>query len=102
VALQDPRFAGWALAVAEAALAGPLQVAVVGEGAGAQALLEVARASTSPGLVLMHGMPDAPGRALLADRPLVNGGPAAYVCRGFVCDRPVTDSDALVEVLARR
>jgi uncharacterized protein YyaL (SSP411 family) len=102
VALQDPRFAGWALAVAEAALAGPLQVAVVGEGAGAQALLDVARASTSPGLVLMHGMPDAPGRALLADRPLVNGGPAAYVCRGFVCDRPVTDSEGLTEVLAGR
>ena len=32
---------------------------------------------------------------LLADRPLVDGGPAAYVCRGFVCDRPVTHPDEL-------
>ena len=102
VAAQDPRFAGWALAVAEASAAGPLQVAVVGEGPAAQALLRTARASTSPGLVVMHGMPDAPGRALLADRPLVDDGPAAYVCRGFVCDRPVTDTEALGAALRSR
>jgi uncharacterized protein YyaL (SSP411 family) len=29
--------------------------------------------------------------ALLADRPLVDGQPAAYVCEGFVCRLPVTD-----------
>jgi hypothetical protein len=34
------------------------------------------------------GEPDAPGVPLLADRPLVDGRAAAYVCRGFVCDRP--------------
>ena len=90
VATQDPRFAGWSLAVAEAALAGPLQVAVVGDGPAADELTAVARAAGSPGLVLVHGMPDAPGIPLLADRPLVEGRPAAYVCRGFVCDRPVT------------
>jgi uncharacterized protein YyaL (SSP411 family) len=75
---------------------------VVGEGPAAQALLRTARASTSPGLVVMHGMPDAPGRALLADRPLVDDGPAAYVCRGFVCDRPVTDTEALGAALRSR
>ncbi|MCW2521917.1 MAG: hypothetical protein JWO63_252, partial [Frankiales bacterium] len=48
-------------------------------------------ASTSPGLVAVHGRPDEPGVALLADRPLVGGSSAAYVCRGFVCDRPTTD-----------
>ena len=32
IAEQDPRFAGWALAVAEAVACGPLQVAVVGDG----------------------------------------------------------------------
>ncbi len=95
VATQDPRFAGWALAVAEAAVAGPLQVAVVGEGAGAQALVDVARAATSPGIVVVHGMPDAAGVPLLADRPLVGGAPAAYVCRGFVCELPVTTPEAL-------
>ncbi|MFL6166485.1 MAG: thioredoxin domain-containing protein [Ornithinibacter sp.] len=100
VAAQDPRFAGWALAVAEAVVAGPLQVAVVGEGAHAQALLDVARAATSPGTVVVHGMPDAVGVPLLADRPLVGGMPAAYVCRGFVCEMPVTTPEALRAALA--
>ena len=95
VAAQDPRFAGWALAVAEAALAGPLQVAVVGEGPDAVALAAAARAGTSPGLVVVAGAPDAPGVPLLADRPLVAGLAAAYVCRGFVCERPTSDPEAL-------
>ncbi|HET7761404.1 MAG TPA: hypothetical protein VFL46_03520, partial [Phycicoccus sp.] len=100
VAAAEPRFAGWALAVAEAALAGPLQVAVVGTGAGAEALLAAARASGSPGLVVVAGVPDASGVPLLADRPLVDGQPAAYVCRGFVCDRPVTTVAELQRALA--
>ena len=91
---QDPRFAGWALATAEAMLAGPLQVAIVGEG-GTGPLRQVAEAASSPGLVIASGDPDAPGEPLLADRPLVDGGAAAYVCRGFVCDRPVTGAEAL-------
>ncbi len=99
VATRDPRFGGWALAVAEAAEAGPLQVAVVGEGAAARDLLATATGSTSPGLVVAHGAPDAPGIPLLAQRPLVDGAPAAYVCRGFVCERPVTDAAALAVAL---
>jgi uncharacterized protein len=91
IAAQNPRFAGWALAVAEARAAGPLQVAVVGSGEDADALVAVARSSTSPGLVLVAGEPDAAGIPLLADRPLVDGRPAAYVCRGFVCHRPTVD-----------
>ncbi|MDU0314495.1 thioredoxin domain-containing protein [Phycicoccus sp. M110.8] len=101
LAARDPRFAGWALAVAEASVAGPLQVAVVGEGVDAAELLATARASSSPGLVLAHGRPDSPGVPLLADRPLVRGAAAAYVCRGFVCDAPVTDAAALSAALAR-
>ena len=73
VAAQNPRFAGWALAVAEARAAGPLQVAVVGSGSELDALVAEARAATSPGLVLVAGEPDAAGIPLLADRPLVDG-----------------------------
>jgi hypothetical protein len=100
LAHRDPRFAGWALAVAEAAQAGPLQVAVVGTGRVADDLVMLARRSTSPGLVLVAGEPDAVDVPLLADRPLVDDGPAAYVCRGFVCDRPVTTPAALDAALA--
>jgi uncharacterized protein YyaL (SSP411 family) len=86
-----PRAGGWAAAIAEAALAGPLQVAVAGGGP----LAATARRGTSPGLVVVAGDPDAPGVPLLADRPLVGGRAAAYVCRGFVCDRPSTDATAV-------
>jgi uncharacterized protein YyaL (SSP411 family) len=102
LATQNPRFAGWTLAVAEAVVAGPLQVAVAGEGAPARQLLRVARASISPGLVTAYGLPDAPGTPLLAGRPLVAGRAAAYVCRGFVCDRPVTTRKELRSALDRK
>ncbi|MGY1639131.1 thioredoxin domain-containing protein [Geodermatophilus sp. SYSU D00742] len=91
-----PRAAGWAAAVGEALLAGPLEVAVSGPaGPGREALAAAARAATSPGAVVVVGEPDAPGVPLLAGRPLVDGQPAAYVCRGFVCSAPVTDVSAL-------
>ncbi len=99
LAVREPRFAGWALACAEAALAGPLQVAVVGDGELAASLAEAGRHSLSPGLVLVAGEPDAVGVPLLADRPLVADQPAAYVCRGFVCDRPVTSTADLLAAL---
>jgi uncharacterized protein YyaL (SSP411 family) len=99
LAAREPRFAGWSLAVAEAAVAGPLQVAVVGSGPAADALLAAARTSTSPGLVLAFGEPDADGLPLLANRPLLAGEPAAYVCRGFVCERPVGTPAELLAAL---
>ncbi|WP_369131822.1 thioredoxin domain-containing protein [Modestobacter sp. I12A-02662] len=93
---QAPRAAGWAAAVGEALLAGPLEVAVSGPaGAERNALAAAARASTSPGAVVVAGEPDEPGVPLLAQRPVVGGRPAAYVCRGFVCSAPVTDVSAL-------
>jgi uncharacterized protein len=91
-----PRAAGWAAAVGEALLAGPLEVAVSGPpGPDRDALAAAARASTSPGAVVVVGEPDAPGVPLLADRPPLAGQPAAYVCRGFVCSAPVSDVSAL-------
>jgi len=49
---------------------------------------------------VVSGEPDAPGIPLLADRPTIDGRPAAYVCRGMVCDAPVTDVEALRRQLA--
>lgn len=92
-----PRSAGHWLAVAEAAIRGPLQVAVATDGP--SALLDAARRHAPGGVVVVGGAPDS--TPLLADRPLVGGAAAAYVCRGFVCDRPVTDVDALLDALAR-
>jgi uncharacterized protein YyaL (SSP411 family) len=98
---QAPRAAGWAAAVGEALLAGPLEVAVSGPaGPERDALAAAARAATSPGAVVVVGEPDAPGVPLLADRPVLNGRAAAYVCRGFVCFAPVTGVSALSAAMA--
>jgi uncharacterized protein YyaL (SSP411 family) len=99
-----PRFAGWSLAAAEAVVAGPLEVAVVGaESDPIRGDLErVARMSGSPGTVVLVGSPEtSAGSAvpLLADRGLVDGTAAAYVCRGTVCDRPVTTVEGLRALL---
>ena len=96
LARQAPRFAGWTLAVAEALVAGPLQVSVVGPvGDPARAGLHRAALSlVSPGAVVVASVPERSESAtvpLLAGRGLVEGRPAAYVCRGFVCERPVTE-----------
>ncbi len=91
-----PRFAGYSAAVAEAALTGPFEIAVVGDGG---PLLEAALRHAPPGTVIVSGEPDRPGVPLLADRPLQGGAPTAYVCRGFVCDRPVITPADLIERL---
>jgi uncharacterized protein len=98
------RFAGWAAAVCEAVLAGPAEVAVVGLPGPARDVLEAtARRAAAPGAVVAVGDPDAqdPWAALLAERPAVDGRPAAYVCRAFVCARPVTSPEDLQLLLAR-
>lgn len=97
-----PRFIGWGLAVAEAALDGPREVAVVGpRGDAATAALHLAALrATAPGAVVAVAPPGAPGvPSLLAGRPLREGRPTAYVCRRFVCQAPTTEPAVLVAQL---
>ena len=145
LATRYPRAAGWGLAVTEALLDGPREVAVVGphDDPRTHDLRRIALRSAAPGLVLAVGgrgwpsdlsapaapsttdaasAPSAPSArpapparpapvgpteltpdvtALLTDRPLVDDRPTAYVCRGFVCDRPTTDPAELVAQLTR-
>ncbi|TYB46540.1 thioredoxin domain-containing protein [Actinomadura chibensis] len=91
------RFAGWGLAVAEARATGPVEVAVIGDPADerTRALHQTALMSVAPGAVVSVGPPDAEGVPLLEGRGLVDGVPAAYVCQGFVCRRPVTSPGEL-------
>ncbi|MFF2726679.1 thioredoxin domain-containing protein [Streptomyces sp. NPDC058008] len=94
-----PRFTGWGLAVAEALLDGPREVAVAGPVAGE--LHRTALLGQAPGAVVAAGEgPDAGAEfPLLAGRPPVGGAPAAYVCRHFVCDAPTTDAGELAAKL---
>ncbi|WAL97559.1 thioredoxin domain-containing protein [Streptomyces sp. Je 1-369] len=93
-----PRFIGHGLAVAEAALDGPREVAVIGDVLGD--LHRTALLGTAPGAVVAAGPEGGTELPLLADRPLVDGAPAAYVCRGFVCSAPTTDPAVLAEQLS--
>jgi uncharacterized protein YyaL (SSP411 family) len=96
-----PRFAGYAAAVAEAVLAGPYEIAVATTDPDGDPLVRAAHRHAPPGTVVVAGEPGRPGVPLLADRPLIGGASTAYVCRGFVCDRPVTTVEDLVERLSR-
>jgi len=98
LAPRAPRFVGWGLAVAEALLDGPREVAVVGpslDDPATAALHRTALLGTAPGAVVAAGPEGGDEFPLLADRPLRQGAPTAYVCRGFVCDAPTTDPDHL-------
>ncbi|MER6144081.1 thioredoxin domain-containing protein [Streptomyces sparsogenes] len=92
-----PRFIGWGLAVAEALLDGPREVAVVGhdDDPATRALHRAALLGTAPGAVVAVGEPGSREVPLLLDRPLLEGRPAAYVCRRFTCDAPTADAGAL-------
>ena len=118
LATRFPRAAGWGLAVAEAYLSGPVEIAIVGEPGDPRtaALLHAAAAAAPPGAVIATGRPDAadgadggssaggaaqgPRIPLLVGRGLVGGVPAAYVCRDFTCREPVTNPDELRAALA--
>lgn len=97
-----PRFVGWGLAVAEALLDGPREVAVVGPAGHTmtRALHRTALLGTAPGAVVAVGAAESDELPLLAGRPLVEGEPAAYVCRNFTCDAPTTDPERLRTALS--
>jgi uncharacterized protein YyaL (SSP411 family) len=93
-----PRFAGWLLAdaISQTSRRKPVEVAVVGPDEAARAELVLLAHQLAPaGSVIVAGMSDQPGLALLNDRPMINKQPTAYVCRHFVCKLPVTSVDDL-------
>lgn len=118
IAARAPRVAGWLLATAQAAVAGPIEAAVSGPpGRKQRELHRVLLASPSPGLVVAvqlgmagekaddDGAP--PGsRAKEPEVPLLesrtaaaDGSPQVYLCRGMVCDLPLGSVEELVQRL---
>jgi uncharacterized protein len=94
-----PRAAGAGLAVAEAVLSGPVEIAVVGPPTPLRDELHLtALAAAPPGAVIVCADATTPDGALiplLQGRGAVDGKPAAYVCRNFTCRAPVTDAGEL-------
>jgi len=102
IAARYPRAAGAGLGVAEAVLAGPVEIAVVGspQDERTAALHAAALHAAPPGSVVAFGDGTGAQLALLEGRGLVDGAPAAYVCREFACRAPVTTPQQLRDALA--
>ncbi|MGV9824331.1 thioredoxin domain-containing protein [Gordonia sp. NPDC003429] len=92
-----PRAAGHWLAVAQARVAGPLQVAVATGTWSDGELAARARRLAPGGATVVAGSRDSV--PLLDGRGPVDGADAAYVCRGTVCSLPVTSEAALADLL---
>ena len=101
IAARYPRAAGTGLEVVEAWLAGPAEIAVVGSPTDerTRALHETALRAATPGAVLALGDGTEAAVPLLTGRGLVDGAPAAYVCRQFTCLAPVTTPEQLRKAL---
>jgi uncharacterized protein YyaL (SSP411 family) len=100
-------FGQWLQALSYA-LSQPREIAIIGdpEAADTQALLNVVRGGYRPFQVVALGGPSAHTSdvPLLRNRGLVEGQgeharPAAYVCRAFACQAPVTSPLALEQLL---
>ncbi len=76
---------GYLLGAADTVVHGALQVSLTGNPA---AFADVVATTYIPSLVLATG-----------NRPAIDGRPTAYVCKGPVCDRPVTDPKDLKDQL---
>jgi len=97
VAAQAPRFAGWSLSAAEALLAGPAEIAVVGDD---PELHRAAVALSSPGAIVVRA-DEGSTIPLFESKTRIGGAAAVYVCRDFTCRRPVTDPADLPDAVSQ-
>jgi uncharacterized protein len=98
-------FAQWLVAASFAA-SDVVEIAIVGDPADAatRELLAPVWSTWRPQQVLATGLPERAAESavpLLHDRVAIEGRATAYVCRGFVCDLPVTDPTGLAARLRR-
>jgi uncharacterized protein YyaL (SSP411 family) len=91
-------FGQWLVALHHA-LSRLFEIAIVGppDDEATRTLLGVATSEFRPHQVLAYGPAGvaAPAVPLLGDRDLLNGHPAAYVCRDSACHAPVTEAQEL-------
>ena len=91
-------FGHW-LGVADRWVHGSVEVALVAGDGGAQAFLEAIRRAYVPTLVLAQGPVGTSSPALLRGRDAADGHTTAWVCRGFACDLPATDTSTFARQL---
>ena len=102
---QYPTSFGYWLKIADLAEKQSQQIALISEsGPGSlQHFLDIINEHFRPYTIIAakylekDNEPEFPG--LLANRPVIDGKPTAYVCRGFSCKMPVTNPEAMREQL---
>jgi uncharacterized protein YyaL (SSP411 family) len=99
IAVKHPHGFAHLLRAADFYLAPVQEVAIVGSGEGAEALVRVVRDGFRPHLVLAGGPSGSDGVPLLESRDPVDGQAAAYVCEHFVCQAPVLTAADLAAAL---
>jgi len=103
LAVHYPTSFGCWLCAGDFGLAKEMQVAIVGDPADERTmgLIAEVRGVLRPNLVMAVSPAPPPAGApdLLANRPMVDGQPTAYVCEGSVCRQPVTRPEDLREQL---
>ncbi len=91
-------FGHW-LGVADRAVHGSVEVALIAGDDGYDELSRVLRRTYVPTLVLAHGPEGVGAPALVRDRSAMDGVTTAYVCRNFTCELPTTDTGELAHQL---
>ena len=103
--VRHPQAFGYALVALDFALSPAREIAIVGDlqQSTTRVLLNEVNAHYLPNSVLASAAPDNAEATrtipLLADRPLKDGQPCAYVCQNFACQAPVTTSEELAKLL---
>ena len=100
---EQPTGFGRMLCAAAALLQPSQEIAIVGDPAdpATQSLVRAAQQPYLPNTVIALKAPDAESMLpLLAERTLVDGKPAAYVCENYACRLPVTSAEELTAQLA--
>jgi len=99
---RHPQAFPYLLAAADRYVSPALEVALIAPAVDAAATAELAaayRARYRPRAVLAGGSEGAASPPLLADRPALGNGPAAYVCERFACKAPVATAAELSALL---
>ncbi len=105
IMVQHPQAFGHVLCALDFALSAAKEIALIGnlQDSATQALLHTVNARYLPASVLACASAEAQANssvvALLADRPLKDDKPTAYVCQNFACQAPVTISEELSALL---
>ena len=98
-----PQALAYVLSALDVYLAPSREVALIAPATDPDATAAMAtafRARYRPHAVLAGGVEGAAVPELLAGRPALDGGPAAYVCERFACQAPVGSAEELERLLA--